>query len=259
MPAVDVSRSTVHYRISGSGSGLVLLHGTGGDGQSCWGHLVDLFTDRRTVITPDYSGSGETVDGGGPLTLDLLVDQVVAVVEDVGGEPIDLAGLSLGAVVAAAVAVRHPELVRRMILLGGWMRPDDARQQLSFALWRRLLDTCPELVKMWAPLTNLSAPFLRSLGHAKLTELIAGIDLAPGTDRQIELDMRVDLRDQVHLITTPTLVVGMSRDQTVPIEHSRELHAAISGSRYAEIDSGHAVVWERPAELIPLMRQFLFD
>jgi pimeloyl-ACP methyl ester carboxylesterase len=259
MPAVDVSHSTVHYCVSGSGPGLVLLHGTGGNGQSCWGHLVGLFTDRRTVITPDYSGSGDTVDHGGPLTLDRLVDQVAAVIEDVGGESVDLAGLSLGAVVAAAVAAKHPELARRVVLLGGWIRHDDARQQLSFALWRRLLDTSPELVKRWALLTNLSPPYLRSLGHAKLTELIDGIDLAPGTDRQIELDMRVDLRDQVHLITAPTLVVGMSRDQTVPVEHSRELHKAISGSRYAEIDSGHAVVWERPAELIPLMRQFLFD
>ncbi|MGI5286041.1 alpha/beta fold hydrolase [Nonomuraea polychroma] len=72
------SAGPVHYGRAGSGPGLVLVHGTGGDAQTNWAHLVPGFTDIRTVITPDYAGSGQTADPGGELTLDLLAGQVAA-------------------------------------------------------------------------------------------------------------------------------------------------------------------------------------
>ncbi len=59
------SGSTVHYQAHGSGPGLVMVHGTGGSGLGDFGGIIASFTDVRTVITPDYAGSGSTTDPGG--------------------------------------------------------------------------------------------------------------------------------------------------------------------------------------------------
>ncbi|MCP2261792.1 Pimeloyl-ACP methyl ester carboxylesterase [Streptoalloteichus tenebrarius] len=259
MPSVRTAGSTVHYEVTGSGPGLVMVHGTGGDGRANFGHLVDRFADARTVITPDYSGSGETTDGGGPLTLDQLVDQVVAATDAVTDEPVDLLGFSLGAVVAAATAAKHPERVRRLVLLAGWLRHDDPRHQLNFDLWRRLGNGEPSLFHRFLTLTGFSPAYLSRLGHQGLAELLANFTTAPGVLRQVDLDLRADIRDRAHLVTAPTLVVGNRQDQMVPVEQTRALHEAIPGSRYAELDSGHLVLFERPDELVALVRDFLLD
>jgi len=53
------------------------------------------------------------------------------------------------------------------------------------------------------------------------------------------------------------VVIGLARDQVNPAEHACALHHAISGSAYAEVDSGHLVVFERPEELALTIRRFL--
>ncbi|NUO57507.1 MAG: alpha/beta hydrolase, partial [Hamadaea sp.] len=78
MPTVIHGGGPVHFERAGSGPGLVMVHGTGGDAVTNYAHLVPRLADVRTVITPDYAGSGETFDPGGDLTLDLLIDQVAA-------------------------------------------------------------------------------------------------------------------------------------------------------------------------------------
>lgn len=260
MPEIELDGCTVHYDVAGSGPGIVLLHGTGGNGKSCWGHLVDRFADQHTVVTPDYAGSGRTTSDSRPLSLDLLADQIMAVIEDATDRPVMIVGLCLGAVTAAATAAKYPHLVRRLALLGGWLRNDDPRQQLALSLWRQGLDDDRGIPsRPYIYLMGFSPLFLSGLGHARLAKISANTAFEPATGRQIELAMRADLRDRAHLITAPTLVVGMSQDQLVPVEHSRELHDAVPGSRYAELDSGHVVVHERPGELVNLLHGFMSD
>ncbi len=75
MPITHASGTKVHYAIAGNGPGLVLVHGTSLDAAANYGHLVEQFAGERTVITPDYAGSGETTAPSGDLMLDLLVEQ----------------------------------------------------------------------------------------------------------------------------------------------------------------------------------------
>jgi pimeloyl-ACP methyl ester carboxylesterase len=77
--------------------------------------------------------------------------------------------------------------------------------------------------------------------------------------RQIELDRHADVSGLLPAITAPTLVIGLTRDQVVPVERVRQLHGLIPGSQYAEIDSGHVVPFEQPAELVKLCQEFLFS
>ncbi|WP_043623938.1 alpha/beta fold hydrolase [Nonomuraea candida] len=249
MPTVTYDGGTVHYRRAGSGPGLVMVHGTGGDAVTNYAHLVPGLADVRTVITPDYAGSGETTDPGGDLTLDLLAGQVAATFEG----PSDLVGFSLGAAVAAQVAATRPELVRRLVLIAGWTHLADSRLELGLRTWARLAATDPESFTAYGPLVAFSPRYVSEVGAGALTE-----GKPPhGTVRQIELDLRVDLRELLPGITAPTLVVGNTQDYLIPVEHARALHAAIPGSEYAELDSGHVVLHERPAEVTALIRDFI--
>ncbi|WP_406494527.1 alpha/beta hydrolase [Streptomyces sp. NBC_01604] len=252
-----VGNATVHYRTEGQGPGLLLVHGTGATGETNYGHLLKHFTEHHTVIAPDYAGSGDTVDDGADLALDQLVDQVLGACDDVTDEPVDIVGFSLGAVIAAAAAARHPERVRRLVLVAGWARNDDLRKRLGFQLWRRLADVDPELYSHYISLLLFTPGFLADLDEETFTSSVGGIEVSEGTLRQIELGLDVDIRDLLPRVTAPTLVVGCRHDQLVPVQHSRELHEAIADSTYLEIESGHLAPAEAPDELVDAIQKFL--
>ncbi|MEU9481060.1 alpha/beta hydrolase [Streptomyces sp. NPDC048191] len=257
MHQTTAGNATVHYRAEGQGPGLLLIHGTGATGETNYGHLLKHFTDDHTVITPDYAGSGDTADDGAPLTLDALVDQVLGASGEVTGEPVDVVGFSLGAVIAAAAAARHPERVRRLVLIAGWARNDDPRKRLGFQVWRRLADIDPELYSHYISLLLFRPAFLAGLDEESFAQWVGGAAVTEGTVRQIDLGLDVDIREELPRVTAPTLVVGCRHDQLVPVEHSRELHEAISASQYVELDSGHLVPAEAPDALVDAVRTFL--
>jgi pimeloyl-ACP methyl ester carboxylesterase len=258
MPVTAAAGTDVHYAVTGAGSGLVLVHGASMDAASNFGHLLEQFADHNTVITPDCAGSGRTTAPPGELTTDLLVEQVAAVATDAATGPVDIVGFSLGAVVAARLAALRPELVRRLVLVAGWTHSADARLRLGLETWARVLDIDPELASAQAPLLAFSPGFLSGLGEDGLAQLRNGKP-APGTRRQVDLCLRVDIRRDLPRINAPTLVVGCTLDHLIPVEHARDLHRAIPHSRYLELHSGHVVFHEKPLEVVSAIRDFQSD
>ncbi|MFF4775600.1 alpha/beta fold hydrolase [Microtetraspora fusca] len=256
MPNVRVDDALVPYGMKGSGPGLVLVHGTGPGAGITWDGVADRFTDARTVITPDLSGSDPAEDDGGDLTVEALTGQLDAVIGDAGTGPVDLVGFSLGAPVAAAFAATRPELVRTLVLVAGWAGPGDEYLRNLMTVWRRIADDADAFGR-FSTLTGFSREFLNALGPDGVEGLVP--NLRPNRERlrQIDLNLRVDVRDLLPKIQARTLVIGCGRDLTVPVENSRELHAAIAGSEYAEIDSGHVVLLERPEEWVRLVAEFV--
>src|SRR5512132_773348 len=106
------------YDEHGEGEPLVLMHGG----------LVDarFFEPNRPflaahfhVYTPERRGHGHTPDVEGPITYQLMTDDTIAFLETVVGQPADLVGHSDGAFVAMVVAIQHPELVKRLVMISG--------------------------------------------------------------------------------------------------------------------------------------------
>ena len=260
MPSTVADGATVHYSTVGEGPGLVLVSGTGLPAQITYGHLLDAFTGERTVILPDYVGSGETVEPAeGDLTVELLANQVAAVAEAAGDGPVDLVGYSLGAVVAAAVAATHTHLIRRLVLVAGWPSSDDARMSLGLDVWQRLERLDHDTFNRFLQLICFSPAFLSAVGKEGVEGLIAGAPpVTEGMRRHMDLDGRVDITELLPKITAPTLVIGCTHDQVVPIQQARKLSDGIADSRFAEIESGHLVIFERAEELVAAIREFLF-
>ncbi len=256
MPTISVGNSQIHYTVTGEGPALVLVHGVGKGGQVTFGHLVEDFARRNTVVVPELSGSETATDDGTPLTVEQLADEVAAVIEHAGLGPVDLVGFSLGGAVVAATAALHPELVRRLVPIGGLVKSDlyienliglTLSQKHDAKAFGRVLST-----------TAFSPRYIRSRPSLSDVENL-GSELSPsdGRIRQLELLVRVDIRDVVGKVRAETLVLAPYPDAAVPAEHSRELAAAIPGAGYTEIDSGHMVIFEKPVELVKLIQDFI--
>jgi pimeloyl-ACP methyl ester carboxylesterase len=253
MPIASMGSVRVHYKVDGAGSPLVLVSGTGADSEVTWGHLVGQFADRHTVIRPDYT----LEDDAGELTIEALADQIAAAIADAATEPADVVGFSLGASVVAAVAATRPELARRLVLVNGWSRADHPYMRNMMEVWRRTAELSAETFGRLATITAFSPTFLRSLGAEGVEGLVSNTEPTSGTLRQIDLNLRLDIRDLLPRIEAETLVIGSTQDRMVPVSIPRDLHAAIRGSDYAEIDCGHVVLFEQPAEFTKLVREFL--
>ncbi|MBD1554448.1 alpha/beta fold hydrolase [Pseudomonas typographi] len=260
MAMVEIEGTQVFYRVDGRGPGLVLVHGTGGDGESNWGHLVGRLAAHWTVVRPDYAGSGNTVDDGRGLSVEALAAQVVAAARAANVVPFDLVGFSLGASVAAFIAAQYPDDVRAVVLLAGFAAGTDSRMQMEFGLWRDLIGTDRRAMARLLLLTGFSPDFLRSLSTQQLEDNIEAIVTGnqwEGMGRQVELDLSLDVSEQAKRINKPTLVMGCTQDQMVPPAHARALAAAIPGARYVELDSGHLAPLERPDECLHQVVDFL--
>ena len=111
------------YEEYGEGEPLVLMHGGSADSRFFEKNIGPL-AERFHVFTPDRRGHGHTPDVEGPLTYELMAEDMIAFLEQVVGGSADLVGHSDGAVVAMVVAMRRPELVRRLVMISGGFHRD---------------------------------------------------------------------------------------------------------------------------------------
>lgn len=260
MKKVKIDGATVAYRVDGEGPGLVLIHGTGGNSETNWGHLIPTLAQHWTVVRPDYSGSGDTGDDGGSLTVERLAAQVVAAAESAGAVPFDLIGFSLGTAVAMIIAADYPHLVRRVVLLGAFLSSADARQKMQFGLWNDLIRTDRRAMARFILLTGFSPAFLSSLGEQGIADSIEAIVTGndwDGMARQVDLDLAVNVTEAARRIDKPVLVIGCTHDHMVPPAEARAVAAIIPRARYAELPTGHLAALEQPEAFIDLLDGFL--
>lgn len=241
----------VAYELTGSGPAVVLIHGTAA-GRDQWAALTAEIADRYTVLALDYSGSGDTVDHGGPLTVADLAAEVRAAADHAGLDEFHLVGHSLGAVVAAHLAGTAPDRVRSLLMHAGWVRTD-TRMDAEFRHWIDLLRADAAhgttLFARALPLLAFGPRYWERAtaeDNEALVEQLAGA-IARGAARQTEVDRNVDLTDLLGRIIAPTLVLASAHDRVVPAIQQQRLLAAIADARYAEIDAGHGAPGEDPA------------
>ncbi len=106
----------LYYEVHGAGVPLILLHG-GVVGIIMFGPNLPALARARRVIAVELQGHGRTTDIDRPLSFEAMADDVAALMGHLGIERADVMGLSLGAQVALQTAIRHPELVRKLVVV----------------------------------------------------------------------------------------------------------------------------------------------
>jgi pimeloyl-ACP methyl ester carboxylesterase len=117
----DVNGVKLYYEIHGAGKPLVLLHGGLGAG-SMFGANLPALAKGRQVIVVDLQGHGRTADVDRPLSVALMADDIAALIGRLGLGKADVMGYSLGGGVALQTAIRHPEVVDRLVVVSTLLR-----------------------------------------------------------------------------------------------------------------------------------------
>lgn len=225
---------------------IVLIHGTSGRVLTHFGFLFPMLAVNNHVIGVDWADPGRDA----PLELEDLEAQILGAVADLlPGQKITLVGYSLGAVLAAFIAARHPGLVRDLVLVAGWMKTD-LQQRLRNNVWQALYATQSPEIRDFTVFCATGAPFLAARTAADMAPALAGVTVDDFVAAQMDLNRRIDISALVPQIRARTLVVGCTHDNMVPRHHSKALFGAIEDARYTEIAAGHGVVFERAPELM---------
>lgn len=245
---VVVDGATVRYYDSietrGSRNPIVLIHGTTGSTAVHFGFLYPMLATRQRVVSIDL-GQPE-----GELTIDSFRRQVEAVIAEVlPNQKVTLLGYSLGAVVAATVAASIPDTIENLILVAGWAKTD-SQQLLRNRVWNALYESGDkDALAQFTVFCAFGHPFVGARTLDDLAPAIKAVNVTEFGVAQMKVNRDIDILDRLERITANTLVIGCQFDQMVPNRHSRDLFGAIDNARYTEIPSGHAVVFERAAEL----------
>ncbi|HJF15317.1 MAG TPA: alpha/beta hydrolase [Enteractinococcus helveticum] len=230
----------------GSNEVIVLVHGTGGTTDTHYTHLYPMLAQYHRVVGVDWTDPDTET-----LETQQLVDQVLGVIDQLRlhEHRITLVGYSLGAVIASLVAAQQPQLISNLVLISGWVKTDN-QQLLRNQLSTRLAETDPEALAQFKVLAAFSGTYLASISDEQVEGIVANMQSTTAFDaKQMELNRRISIAGVLGRISAHTLVVGCQQDIMVPIRHQLQLAEAIADAEFVTIDAGHAVVFERPAEL----------
>lgn len=128
----DVNGLKMYYEVHGTGQPLVLLHG-GLGGIVEFSQILPTLAKTRQVIAVELQGHGHTADIDRPLSYEQMADDVAALIKNLGLKNADVLGYSMGGGVALQTAIRHPDVVRKLVLVStpykrdGWYAESNAQ------------------------------------------------------------------------------------------------------------------------------------
>ena len=209
MSYADINGLSMYYEEHGEGDPLVLLHGGIAGGEIYAGIAPRLAEDRR-VIVPDLQGHGRTAHIDRPLRPEDLADDVAALIAQLGLERADVMGYSLGGAVTWRLAIQHPALVRRIVVISTACRRDG-----SF----------PEVVAAFDAFSADMAPMIQpspaGQHYAKVAPRPEDWELhIARTADMLKVDF--DWTEEVGRIEAPTMLVFADADSVTP-DHVMEL------------------------------------
>src|SRR5271155_4298555 len=114
----------LYYAVRGSGPTLVFLHGGGDSGEHSFVRQLDVFSEHHHIVAPDQVGQGRTPDVPGPLSYTAMMQDTAVLLEQLKLKHVDVVGFSDGGILALMLAIRHPELVRRLVISGVNISPE---------------------------------------------------------------------------------------------------------------------------------------
>jgi pimeloyl-ACP methyl ester carboxylesterase len=254
MAVFELNGRNIGYNVNGSGPAILAFHGTTQAGNA-WDQVRDACTEQRTWVVFELPGSGESEMPSAPLELNEIISDAVALMKHLGHETFHVVGYSLGAVCALHTAAHHISQVLSVTSLCGWSR-SDARMRGTFDLWRRLIAIGPDLFIRYALVDGYTPQTLEVIEPMwEGAVAMAASTVQPGSDAHLELDIRVDIEDDLPLISAPCLVIGGLQDRWVDISKSRHIAAQIPHSSLVELPAGHLVIGELANEIGSLISQ----
>jgi pimeloyl-ACP methyl ester carboxylesterase len=234
MSTTTASTTDLHHVRVGQGPDVVLIAGLT-DPLESWQFQLDGLSDRFTLTAFDNRGAGRSpLPADGPLTVAGMADDTAALMRSLGIERAHVAGFSGGGAVAQELALRHPELVRSLLINGSFCRQNElTRRVLSSLKWlARVAPSEREFLELFLAWIYTPSAYESGWVDAVIDEALAfeHPQTYEGLCAQIDAWSVFDSRDRLHAITAPTLVRTGELDLLVPPSSGREIADRIPGA-----------------------------
>ena len=251
---------------AGRGEPIVLLHGVGAD-RGIWRKVIDELASDRLVLAADLPGFGESTPAGEGFGLDATADALADAFREQRTEAFDLVGNSLGGAVALVLALRRPEMVRRLVLVapaGFSPRPRlvsaaVGRTSGPLIMLRRRLGTplisshVARRVLLWG---TVSAPHRLSTQDARA--MLQASRHSVHVSSAVAAVLGSDLREHLTKLDAPLGLIWGTGDRVVPIATMKSILAIRPESVVETVpDCGHVPQLERPTEFVAALRRVL--
>ncbi|MGO4291111.1 alpha/beta fold hydrolase [Chitinophaga sp. RAB17] len=247
----SVNGLKMYYEIHGSGQPLVLIHGGGSTLQSSFGRILPELAKTHRVIAVEMQAHGHTADIDRPLSFEQDADDVAALLKELHIEKADIMGFSNGGTTSLQIAIRHPEIVHKLILASALYKRDGMPAGFFDGFSNATLDVMPK---------SLKAAYLEANPDPKGLQRMFDRDVA-------RMKGFTDISDtDIKAIQAPALVVNESINGVLP-DHALLLSRTLPHAQLVIFPGGHGAYMgeidspnkhsKMPDALLILINEFL--
>ncbi len=262
MPQIVTDHGLVHYEAVGSGPPVILIHGYT-QSWDTWRSTIETFERHYRMYAPDLWGFGlSDKERRTSFKVADFIDLIPQFMDSLGLTRVALMGHSMGGTTALGVALKYPDRVRKVAVVGSPIVGSSLSPFLklmavrAFANVMLLGETKPLMrafIRLWSYLVSPTAPdefYNRYIGNMRysLDSFVESIDSL----------RRVDLRPQLGQLSIPAMGIYGTRDVIVNPNQEQVFRRYVPhGRAYLIKGAGHFVMWDNPAEFNQAFQEFM--
>ncbi len=219
-----VNGLNMYYEIHGDGTiPLVLIHGGGSTIETSFGNILPLFSAHYKVIAMELQAHGRTNDRNGPESFEQDADDVTALLQYLKIDKANILGFSNGGTTTMQMAIRHPEVVSKIIVIAGAYQREGFMQGFFEGMQHVTLDNMPEFLKV---------------AYTKVAPDKSQLVVMFNKDKQRMIDFK-DIPDEaVKGIKAPALFIVADKD-VITIEHTVKMSRIVPGAQLVILPGTH--------------------
>jgi len=219
----EVNGLKMYYEIYGEGEPLVLIHGGGSTIQTSFGRVIPELSKHRQIIGVELQAHGRTNDRNTDLTFEQDADDVAMLLKNLGIPKADFLGFSNGGMTTLQIAIRHPQLVNRIIVASALYKRSGAPPEFWEFMKKATIEYMPQQYKDAYVKVSSNPQGLLNM-HNKCAKRMA--EFKDWND------------EQLRSITAKTLLIIGDTDVMTP-EHAVEMYRIIPSCQLAIVPGGH--------------------
>jgi pimeloyl-ACP methyl ester carboxylesterase len=219
----NVNGLKMYYEVHGKGFPLVLIHGGGSTIGTTFGRILPVLSKTHTVIAVEMQAHGHTADIDRPLSFEQDADDVAALLKQLNIPKADIFGFSNGASTTLEIAIRHPELVNKIIVASTMYKKEGSYPWFWDMMARTTFEEMPQALKDAYLQINPDKDALYTMYKRDVARMQSFKDIK---------------EEHIKAIKVPALIIAGNNDVVRP-EHAVEMYRQLQHAQLMILPGGH--------------------